>query len=358
MRLENYFTMAMGALVLAAGAMACDSSGGGGTSALTDTMGGTDTTEAGDAVDAEAGDAVDADDTTPTTADTSSTTDDVTPSEDTTNETDTNQTVERLCSDAELGEFQSCVQGCGQQDVECLQACFTTKLSAACQGAYRALGDCARQHSCGDTDTACIVENCPNETLAVFGSSPEPNDCDPVADTGCDDDHTCTLVSPTEVGCAPKGGAGYGEDCSSVRCAQGACLSFDGTSSECMEFCDQQNNTCREDRPCNIGIQGGDFTFCGDIPVACDIFAQNCDDGQGCYVIDTDGNTGCHSAGGQQAGASCQAVNDCAPGHLCAGNPGTCSLVCEIDGDPTGCPDGEECAAVRGLSIGVCVSPQ
>lgn len=75
---------------------------------------------------------------------------------------------ERDCTDAELQDFNGCLDGCASGDTACAQACFGANLSTACQEAYVALLECADTNGCGD-NTTCISENCPDEVAAVFG---------------------------------------------------------------------------------------------------------------------------------------------------------------------------------------------
>lgn len=73
-----------------------------------------------------------------------------------------------------------------------------------------------------------------------------------------------------------------------------------------------------------------------------------CDATQTCAP--TSGGAGvvpaCIPAGAGATGAACAKLDECAPGHLCAG--GACRKLC-CGGDWTGCPSGESC--IQGLSV-------
>lgn len=309
--------------------------------------GGGDTTQTTDVVDADT--AVPPADTTTSPGDTQTGTDTTQPP------TDTQQPPDlRMCSDAELQTFNACVDGCATQ--ACQQGCMSD-LSASCENAYRALLQCANAASCGE-DLDCIVQNCRDEVEAVFGagSGVEPSDCDPVTNGGCAANQNCTIVAEGLLGCAPAGTAGYGEACGEiVGCVRGACLTFDNVSFECTEFCDPDNNQCREGRPCNQAVRGFDLTFCGDRPTDCDIFTQDCAPPLGCYFVDLEGRTDCSPHAGKQRGASCAFVNDCAPGMICSGPSAsaTCEVVCNTDGS-TPCASGT-CSPTGIGNIGVCI---
>jgi len=278
---------------------------------------------------------------------------------DTTQPTDTAQPTDtsppatpRACTDAELATLDPCLDACAPGDEPCAQACLGS-LSNQCQAAYLALAQCVAASGCAGNDVPCIVAACPAEVEAVFGSGPEPGDCDPVTNDGCDPGQNCTFVSESAVGCATAGGAGYGEDCTSDPCTRGACLTFDGVDFECAQFCSPMNNQCPDGRPCNQAVQGSDYLFCGNLPSGCSLWDQDCPNNQGCYVVDQQGSTDCAPHNNVQAGGSCSFVNDCAPGHICVGNPGSCAVLCNTDGS-VACTTGT-CTGIGVGTIGACV---
>jgi hypothetical protein len=100
---------------------------------------------------------------------------------------------------------------------------------------------------------------------------------------------------------------------------------------------------CGYDRSWNAGAGGADATFeaapgrtvtepdpsDGGPPTmsgrACDLFGQDCPQGQGCY------RTGCAAAGGVSEGATCTWDSDCQRGALCdtGTSPARCRTICK-----------------------------
>jgi len=268
-------------------------------------------------------------------------------------------TIPRQCTDAELDTLNTCLEGCPDIGGEtCAQGCFNG-LSTGCNAAYTAFIQCIQANSCFNEDNTlnaeCAAEKCPDEVAGVFGGGVEPTDCDPVTNDGCTAEQNCTVIDEANnLGCAPKGEVATGGDCNQALCETGMCLSSDGVNGTCHQFCDPQNNTCPDSRPCNIQLQGTDFIFCGDIPTDCDVLAQDCESPKGCYFVDQQGNTDCALNNNKGAGESCTYLNDCAPGFMCAGNPGTCMAFCATDGS-VACTSGT-CTALGIDVYGVCVT--
>jgi hypothetical protein len=277
---------------------------------------------------------------------------------DTANDTCGSTTVERKCTDQEMQAFQGCFTACAQGDTTCQQGCLG-QLSPVCESAFMAFVQCAQASGCGQ-DEACIATACAAEIEAVYGGggTVQPSDCDPITDQGCQAGQNCSMVSQTALGCVPAGTALIDQPCgqgAGADCADGVCLSADGVNYTCAQFCSAQNNTCPAGRPCNIGMQGSDYTFCGALPVACDLLAQDCPNNQGCYMIDQAGTTDCAPSQGKTAGQPCSYLNDCAPGHICGNNPGTCYQICNLGGGAPACATGQcQNAQLPVANAGVC----
>jgi len=91
----------------------------------------------------------------------------------------------------------------------------------------------------------------------------------------------------------------------------------------------------------------------GQCIASCDVFAQDCVPGDGCYVVNTLGDTGCMYSNDGAEGTFCLADTDCAPGTACIGN--LCAAFC---GGPSNvaCATGT-CVGDGGIpssTIGVC----
>lgn len=294
-------------------------------------------------------------------------TDTTTPTDTDTTDTTTPDTVTptRKCTDVELETFNTCADACAPGANQ--QACLTTcqnGLSSECFAAYGLFASCVQNNNCLNEDqslnTECVAQFCADEIQAVFGT-PEPDDCNPVTNTGCEAGENCSVGDAEDnLYCLPAGDIAPFGDCSDdpSACSRGLCLGTE-TEATCMLFCDQ-NSDCPDNRPCNIGLQGSDFTFCGDIPVSCNVLTQDCPGGEACYIISQAGDTDCSPSNGKATGATCGFLNDCAAGNLCLGSgaSGTCTKVCDTAANPSTCPQGQTCQGlgIAGSTLGACAA--
>jgi hypothetical protein len=213
--------------------------------------------------------------------------------------------------------------------------------------------------------------------MTEFGS--ESCYCDPFQQD-CAEDEKCVPFSAFGdtwdcVKCVPiLGEQPVGESCSydglvqsTDDCdAESFCLTPEAEGT-CLAFCDgsADNPICADGTTCIIMNQGS-ITLC--MP-ACSPLLQDCDDGLGCFWLDT-GFACMYTAAQVPTGGPCQELNDCAPGNLCAfelpdcaGEP-CCVAFCDLDAPA--CPImGSECVpffevdmAPDGFDdVGVCLSP-
>ncbi len=87
----------------------------------------------------------------------------------------------------------------------------------------------------------------------------------------------------------------------------------------------------------------------------CDLLAQDCPEEEGCYL--TGGIAECFPPTETTiaCGEICDAGNECAPGQICAGDPGRCVAMCKAGGE---CPGASTCDPLEGRDdLGVCVPP-
>ncbi|MEE4637122.1 MAG: hypothetical protein V2J42_00065 [Wenzhouxiangella sp.] len=86
----------------------------------------------------------------------------------------------------------------------------------------------------------------------------------------------------------------------------------------------------------------------------CSLWNQNCPVNEGCYLVSGDGTTSCAATLGRETGESCGSPNECAPGLICAGAPGsaTCRPLCNTNGSVV-CQTGE-CTSIGISNIGAC----
>jgi hypothetical protein len=107
-------------------------------------------------------------------------------------------------------------------------------------------------------------------------------------------------------------------------------------------------------------VSGGDASATsGGSARACDVFEQDCPQGEACY------RAVCAKAGSGRNGASCAGDEDCASGFLCdrAGSPNACRAICanadQDDCDQRCCP--QHCALTSDPRLpptaGYCRSP-
>lgn len=118
-----------------------------------------------------------------------------------------------------------------------------------------------------------------------------------------------------------------------------------------------------------LGADG--TTYAGPDEPPCDVFAQDCPDGQKCAAIITDGGsgwnaTGCVPVGGSgQAGDPCisessaDGLDDCAEGFMCWGvdamGMGTCFKLCEGSAESPVCPDMGFCTIANDGVLNLCL---
>ncbi len=248
-------------------------------------------------------------------------------------------------------------------------------------------------------------------SLEVQGEGADAGDevgCDLVDGWGCRPAEKCAL--PT--GVAPRSARGVCVAEGSARAEEPCALDLETGVDDCMrglhcadgvckEICRVAPDSCPAQRYCaTLGGRLGDEGV-GLCEPACDLFAQDCDAGESCYLAlgerdfaaicapafpePPPAEDGCGLPGATRAGTTgdcCSYVNTCAPGYACVRSlagaserEGVCAFVCDPTGargdapsecDPPGpgpspdyvcTPLRELAAAVADLpsTIGVCV---
>ena len=98
------------------------------------------------------------------------------------------------------------------------------------------------------------------------------------------------------------------------------------------------------------------------MPANCNLLTQDCQAGEGCYVVDNDGHTDCMTAGTITEGVSCGQTADavCAPGLDCLGTSAatlTCYKICATNGS-VACAQGQTCQhpSFYPATSGICVT--
>jgi hypothetical protein len=221
---------------------------------------------------------------------------------------------------------------------------------------------CVSFGACGDddntstpaTDTTGGVDAQP-DTSTPRDTASEPDvsftACDPFG-PACPDGLTCTyLGNEAESVCVPAGDVATGGPCDQdLRCANGICMSLNGTDARCFDFCRDQND-------CNgfdcIDLNNAEFSVCrvpGLYPT-CNLLAQDCADEKACYQVANEPDPVCLDAGDVSDGNTCEFADSCVKGSACIN--GTCRKLC----DPVienACGGGQLCTTINETAVGYC----
>lgn len=166
-------------------------------------------------------------------------------------------------------------------------------------------------------------------------------DCDPRSVRPCSATpaSACLLenAGPT---CEPSVGSGREGDACVLDGDCGSTLACFATATggRCARVC------CALDAyACGVGtarceapsmLVGGGMSMWGrcDEPHACDVLRNDeCDPGEGCYIVSGSGGTDCRPAGATPVSETCVESNDCAPGLVCAGvGVKKCARICSL----------------------------
>jgi hypothetical protein len=225
--------------------------------------------------------------------------------------------------------------------------------------------------------TVALLGGCPSEGGGPSGSdaggdgvggacakaAPGDAACNPYCQEGCAAGDNCTFDGGGWA-CVAAGPSAIGEACGGPgACAVGlACFRVDGeTAEKCRQIC-IADGECPDGRRCNVNVDFGDgpVSFCGELPVGCDPFAEPasaCGAGQACYLDVNAGVTGCQAAGTKAAGEACwgEAANVCAVGLQCVVQ---CAEVCSTGAGSPKCSEvcpGEVDVLSEANALGACV---
>ncbi|MGB8332831.1 MAG: hypothetical protein WCE62_22085 [Polyangiales bacterium] len=227
-------------------------------------------------------------------------------------------------------------------------------LCVACQ-AIQSCGDGTRNgtEQCDDGNLA-DGDGCQSDCTIWFVS------CDITAAT-CGTGESCY---PTGAGdlCLPTGTLPEGSVCSSVNDCQAGigCVAVptDPVNPHCAALCDS-SIACADGDPCVDLSAPSNLSAC--LLDTCDLFAQDCGAGQGCYPATVtsaggttfDGNF-CWYAGSGAAGDPCTEAAECAAGLACVtdGAVELCLEICDLS-NPS-CPAGTTCQTTSNPGFGAC----
>lgn len=202
-------------------------------------------------------------------------------------------------------------------------------------------------------------------------SACHPVDCDPRSVRPCSaTPASACLLEDEGPTCEPSVGRGHEGDPCALDGDCGSTLACFATSTggRCARVC------CALDPyACGVGpvrceapsmLVGGGMSMWGrcDGPHACDVLrTDECDPGEGCYIVSGTGDTDCRPAGVRAVTETCVESNDCTPGFVCAGvGIKKCARICSL-GVMDACGDlpGTECRAYAysPAGTGVCSVP-
>jgi hypothetical protein len=186
---------------------------------------------------------------------------------------------------------------------------------------------------------------------------PEPPACNPISNTGCEEGQKCGYGTTGEKLCVPAGDTPGGDPCQSdAECAGGStCTSLNGEDYFCYIFCKTIGH-CPNNAAC-MEISDTAFNLCKieGIYDTCDILAQDCEQGKGCYSIGGEDLPVCLDAGTEPVGGACETPSDCSPGHHCVNF--RCYEVCDKN-DANACGTFVSCAGFVASGAGYCDEQQ
>lgn len=190
-------------------------------------------------------------------------------------------------------------------------------------------------------------------------------DCNILTNDGCDVGQACQYLAdgPT---CVEAGLGGDDEPCSGpTDCQEGfGCVGPSDGDSFCQPYCCESDGDCPTGQSCNVSVGDGSgvvlFYVC-ELADDCDLVEQTgCDPGEGCYPnSSTEGTVICDPAGSGTQGDTCESRSACESGFVCAGEPLTCTKICDPTAGAPDCPDGTSCSGrLSGFpdDVGLCIA--
>jgi len=222
---------------------------------------------------------------------------------------------------------------------------------------------CQAIQTCGD-GTRNGTEECDDGNL-VDGDGCQADctvwyvSCDITAAT-CGTGESCYPTGSGDL-CLPTGTLPEGSVCGPVNACQAGMgcvvVPTDPVNTHCTPLCDG-SLPCADGDPCVELSSPSNLSAC--LLDTCDLFAQDCGAGQGCYPATVtsgqetfEGNF-CWYAGSGAVGDPCTGVTACAAGLACitdgAGN--VCLEICDL-ANPS-CPTGTTCQTTSNPEFGVC----
>ncbi len=181
---------------------------------------------------------------------------------------------------------------------------------------------------------------------ATYNFCAPPPACNPVNQTPCAVNESCTLLDNDYAVCHAQGSGVAGDWCGSTTtsyCVKGeACIGATGTGYYCSAYCRVGGSDCGTQKcygfgtPIKVGTQ--EYGYCN--PPDCDPFnpqgaappLRDCPNGVECHFISS-AFTACRSGSNAGVGASCKNSVDCGAGLFClfdSNSAGTCYVPCRV----------------------------
>lgn len=197
--------------------------------------------------------------------------------------------------------------------------------------------------------------------------TPQTSPCDVICQS-CGAGQKCSQTSSTKLACMSDGTVGEGGTCSggyTNDCAAGnLCLSVGNRQSICRHYC-RTDADCSGGRVCDVAQSGSSFKACSDPVTSCDpVKNKGCEGSDGCYLVTSDNQPGCHKQGRGGDGDACSGDYDCKGGLVCVdfgfSYGQLCTLACTRNFD---CSSGywsgslwpPKCQKSGGSTYGFCV---
>ncbi len=179
--------------------------------------------------------------------------------------------------------------------------------------------------------SGCVASAGPCTLDSIFYDSPQT----------CQTGFICGINYQMQPACMPEenfaGGTFYSACGADGECPKGSGCFVVDSGGNCLPYCSSTHPTCPDGGACMYSVQGtSDFQLCGQTDNCDPVSGTGCTTvGEGCYLVDFDGNGVCTTAGTGATGSSCSSLTQCLPGNICAdaGQGIRCIKLCATTGD-------------------------
>ena len=215
-------------------------------------------------------------------------------------------------------------------------------------------GEAAEDTQAEEADTSALEPEVKTRPEPI--EEPAASSCNPIANTGCAEGEKCIYDESDAKICAPAGQTPGGAPCQdTAECMEGMCLQLNGTEPYCYTFCKTIGH-CPDNAPCQE-LQDSPYKVCkiDDLYDNCNILAQDCEAGKGCYSVASEDLPVCIPEGDSPLGGECEGPIDCIPGAHCVNF--RCYELCDKN-DPNACGLFGKCSSTVAAGVGYCDEQQ